>query len=273
MRVRRRVLQTPVLTYRRRGRPGAVTLIGVTHIGEVLYYQAVAALADQLEAHGAVVHYEMIGKPPRDELDAASGEDLAAIGAFMDQMATGADQIAALMQYYGWAYQTDALPYPARWRNTDMHGLQLIRAIGTGKILARPLSRKPSVGQDLLATCAALGVFFRLAGRVPVMMALVARKGQDIPVILGERNKIALDALPADGDVVLIWGADHLRGIGRGLRRAGFRQAGRTWLDVGMLPPLRRSLADLLRGIRQISAASRYERGAPWPPDPDEKPS
>src|ERR1041385_8282591 len=117
MRVRRGRLQTPVLTFRRRGRPGAVTLVGVTHLGEVTYYQAVAALADRLESRGAVVHYEMIDKPPPDELAVATDEDLAAIEAFQDQMAEGNSKLAALMLYYRWVYQTDALPYPARWRN------------------------------------------------------------------------------------------------------------------------------------------------------------
>lgn len=269
LRVRRRILQTPVITWRKPGRPGTVTVVGVAHLGEPGYYAAVAAVIDEAERGGAAVHYELIDQPTPGELAAVTGEEIAAYEALRRQLDSGTTD--ALAGYYGWVYQTDALAYPPRWRNTDMNSLELVRALGPENIIAAGQPPPTSVGQQHALAAGMSGVLFRLMTVLPVT-ALTGKADTDRPVILDQRNEIALAALPPSGDVVLIWGAEHLIGIGRALCRAGFRRISRAWLPAGTLPPLHRSLADLAAGLRAWAAAIPYERGPALPADPDGQP-
>jgi pheromone shutdown protein TraB len=56
--------------------------------------------------------------------------------------------------------------------------------------------------------------------------------------MIGERNRVALaEALQesARHDVALVWGAGHLPGLARELRRRGYRLRAERWLQVCVL--------------------------------------
>jgi hypothetical protein len=53
--------------------------------------------------------------------------------------------------------------------------------------------------------------------------------------ILESRNEVAMRGIESylpEGDVASIWGAAHLRGIGKSLKRAGFREVRREWFTA-----------------------------------------
>ena len=78
LRVRRGVLQTPVIRYRHRRTGRTVTLVGTAHVGEASYYDRLHAMVTRLEAAGAVVCYEWIGPAAEEEWAVASAGERAA---------------------------------------------------------------------------------------------------------------------------------------------------------------------------------------------------
>lgn len=70
-------------------------------------------------------------------------------------------------------------------------------------------------------------------------------------VQIEERNARALASLPANADVVLLWGAGHLSGLAAGLKQSGHRRQGTIWLRVGRLPALWASIRAFARYLRQ----------------------
>ena len=77
LRVRRGVLQTPVIRYGHGATGRTVTLVGTAHIGETSYYKRLHAIVTQLEAAGAVVCYEWVGPAAEEDWAAASASERA----------------------------------------------------------------------------------------------------------------------------------------------------------------------------------------------------
>ena len=78
LRVRRGVLQTPVIRYWHRATGRSVTLVGTVHIGDAMYYKRLHATVTKLEAAGAVVCYEWVRPAAEEDWAAASASERAA---------------------------------------------------------------------------------------------------------------------------------------------------------------------------------------------------
>ena len=246
LRVRRGVLQTPVIRYRHRGTGRTVTLVGTAHVGEAGYYSRLHALVTQLEAAGAIVCYEWVGPAAEQEWAAASASERAARDA---PRAMGEETFRRVCRSLGWVEQGAVFTWAASWRNADMTDLELVR-------LARPETVHglredladvfgSSLGQDQADALAgaAAAVVFRLMSldwfdRLRHMATWDGASRHYNHVQIEERNARALASLPSGADAVLLWGAGHLPGLAAELTKTGHRRQGTTWVTVGRLPAL-----------------------------------
>jgi hypothetical protein len=112
IRIRRGVVQTPLMRFRDTAGGRTVTLIGTTHVGEARYFQRIHDLACGLEAGGAVVQYEMVRVSSDEEWAAATDDERAAREAHNARASERRGDeplLAGMQQYLGWEYQGDAL--------------------------------------------------------------------------------------------------------------------------------------------------------------------
>jgi hypothetical protein len=223
LRVRRRMLQTPVVRFWHPGTGRAVTVIGVVHAAQAGYYRRLNVILARLETAGALVFYEWVGSAAETEWSAASQAEHDARDAVM---ADSRETSQAVCRYLGWVRQAEALAYAASWRNVDITDLELVQRAGAQAMLDHHeafedmYGSRPDDQRDVAA-----GV-----GAVMVMR-----------LISLDRYHRVLAALPSDRDSVLIWGCNHVPGLAAGLRQAGYRRQASAWLNAGEFPPLRAS--------------------------------
>jgi hypothetical protein len=241
LRVRHRVLQTPVVRYEHEETGRTVTLIATVHAAEAAYYKRLHAIITRLEAAGAVVHYEMVTPATQQEWATATDAERAVRHVTTDMATRG---VEALCRYFGWVWQGTAMTLSPSWHNVDMTDLEFVRRAGPGS-----LAQHQETGDDLFHTLTqeqkdvvlgtAASVLFRLMSydRFGLYERGLLWSGPG-HAVLDERNRNALDRVPADSDVVLVWGAGHLRGLGAGLEAAGYRQRRVVWLNAATLPTL-----------------------------------
>jgi hypothetical protein len=86
----------------------------------------------------------------------------------------------------------------------------------------------------------------------------LASRGPAAKVLVGDRNTVALQAVADSGqDLVLIWGAGHMPGIGAGLHKQGFVRHGQPeWHTILEVPSIARGL------WRWVTAGSRSTSGS-----------
>jgi hypothetical protein len=243
MRVRRRMLQTPVVrfAYPKTGR--TVTVAGVVHIARASYYRQLGIMLTKLEADGALVFYEGIGRAAETEWSAAGHAERDT----WNTAQTGSRELTqAACRYLGWVRQGEALAYSASWRNVDMSELEFVQRKGAQDMLDMQEGFEDMLGnrardqRDALMGVT-MGMLLRLYSLDRYQMlsrwAATAYPGFS-QLVVDERNDRALACLPPDRDSVLIWGYGHLPGLAAGLQRAGYRRQASAWLNAGEIPPL-----------------------------------
>src|SRR5690349_21223990 len=75
LRIRRRMLQTPVVRFEHPRTGRTVTVAGVVHIARASYYWQLGITLRKLEAAGALVFYEGIGRAAETEWSVAGQVD------------------------------------------------------------------------------------------------------------------------------------------------------------------------------------------------------
>jgi hypothetical protein len=253
LRVRRGVLQTPVIRYQHRSTASTVTLVGTIHTGEVGYYKTLHAMVMRLETAGAVVFYESIQPAAEDEWAAASASERATRGPIGEQ------NFRRVCRSLGWVEQGAAFTCAPSWRNADLTDLELVR-------LARPealrelredlsdvfgSSSLAQVEADAFAGAAA-AIVFRLVSldrfdRLRRIATWDDASRHFDHVKIAERDSRALAGLPSGNDAVMLWGAGHLPGLAAGLKKTGHRRQATTWVSVGKLPALWASIRTVLK--------------------------
>lgn len=125
----------------------------------------------------------------------------------------------------GLVYQKDALNAEG-FVNRDITDVEIVRHVNprTLRLLAQiPLDE---VKVSPARTVSAL----RRVGRLSGLMCFFPVLGSLFRAILIPRNKFAVySALATSGDVALFWGAAHLPGMTRLLKREGFRVVDSSW--------------------------------------------
>lgn len=230
-------LQIPVVFYEHPVTKRVVVFVAAIHIAEPTYYVAIQELIDSLK--GYHVLFEGTGKlSPQEEQSLTPKEK---------EIASQFDFIFDLTKMFGelmsLQYQKNGLTYPVSWINTDMRLYDLIRAfvqrdlylVKRGWEVEDPFTEE---FEQNIARWLIDKIFNRL---VPVATILAVgtlfsrnMRGEK-RLILDARNEIAfqgIDQYLKDGNIVTIWGAAHLPGIEKCLKKSGFREVRREWFTA-----------------------------------------
>jgi hypothetical protein len=249
MRLRGRMLATPVLWYRHAGTGRTLILVLNSHVGERDYFRTMRERITELEERGAAVQWEGIRAAPPEAWATATADERAARQVMRTIFR---DRPIALARHLGWVYQKDGLPIADSWVNADLNDLELVRDAGADAILAmardgdKALAKLGSRRGEYLTAMGPL-ILRRLARPHALLSQAIERFAPDVyAVLVQQRSKTAAAAVGPERDTVMIWGAEHADTIETELAAAGWALEGtRRWLNVGRLPPLTRSLADV----------------------------
>ncbi len=264
MRVRHRMVQTPVVRFEHPKTGRAVTVAGVVHIARAGYYRQLGIMLTNLAAAGALVFYEGISHAAETGQSAVGQADRDT----WDSVQTGGKELTlAACRYLGWVRQWDALAYSASWRNVDMSAREFVQRKGAEDMLDAQeavtgmLGNRAGDQRDALMGVGA-GLLMRLHSldRYQLVMRWAASAYPGFSqLVVDERNDRALACLPPDRDSVLIWGYGHLPGLAAGLQRAGYRRQATAWLNAGRLPPLSVSARVVWAALRANQASGAPE--------------
>ena len=255
LRVRRRMVQTPVVRFGHPKTGRTVTVAGVVHIARASYYRQLGIMLTKLEAAGALVFYEGISHTAETEWSAAGQAER---DTWNTVQAGSKELTQAACRYLGWVRQGEALAYAASWRNVDMSELEFVQRKGAEDVLDMQEGFEDMLGdrardqRDALMGVT-IGMLLRLYSldryQLLVRWAATGYPGFS-QLVVDERNDRALACLPPDRDSVLIWGYGHLPGLAAGLERVGYRRQASAWLNAGEIPPLRASARAVWDALR-----------------------
>ena len=243
LRVRHRMVQTPVVRFVHRKTGRTVTFVGVTHIGQASYYRQIHIILTRVEAAGALIFYEGLGPAAGPEWSATSQAEIDGWNAATTDRR---ELTQAACRHLGWVRQGAAMSAAVSWQNVDMTDLEFVQRSG-----ARALAEQQEAFEDVLGnrsrdqrdvlTGVGLAMMMRLTSldRYKLALRWASTANPDFSqMVVDDRNERALAALPPDRDSALIWGCEHLPGLAAGLRGAGYLSQASAWLNVGELPPL-----------------------------------
>lgn len=212
-RLSRGEIQTPQHTFTNGKR--TIVLYGVSHIAEQSFWVITRDRIQDLENAGYEVHYEMV----KNDMDNPPME--------------GVLDYKALSGIFKLQSQKDGLIYGDTWKRTDITTSQLYAQSDMEKV--RHLGVKMTEAMTAIkALDPAPTGFLRFLMKAVLTVSRFIKQGSlaGIPrsIIVDQRNGVALNAaLRAKGNVVAIWGAEHLPGISAGLRAHGFRHVNTAW--------------------------------------------
>ena len=217
------------LRHPRTGR--TVTLIGTMHIGDSRYFTELSSIVERLAAPGVEIHLEGVAHRGEDRLTVLERRRLAEVAGWTDPETSGA--AVALLRLES---QSGFLRLPEGTRNIDMSHGELLRRVGWTEYrrLFAPGPEEPPPG---LAPFVRTAIRFQLrhSRGLDRLRSLAPRYRRVNRVVIGERNAVAFagacDAL-RQGDVVLLWGCDHLPGLARLFTRAGYRPQPGRWVSA-----------------------------------------
>lgn len=247
MRVRSKTIQTPIWDFRHNSTDSRISLVGMMHVGEQSYYDAVAEHVATTEDQGSVVHYELVKKPVNDG-QAMLPEITADMASYLEDMRVPVDLV---MQHFDVVKQIDALEYKPHWENHDTSTEELVAMLGPKGLedmveSIRKIKKLNEENPEL--TGKVLKRAFRFLPLITWLGNFIEddeqEKRQDA-VIIHHRNNIAIKAVEEriaeepDRGVTMLWGANHLPGIRQGLERSGYRRTGVQWLGAFSLAKAR----------------------------------
>ena len=227
-------LEAPVIFYKHPETGRQIVFVAIIHIGEAEYYKAIQKLIDFHDDH--VVLYEMIGRISRNQqrkFTAVEREEYKKVKRTTQLL----KKIVLLLNL---THQKNGLVYRDHWINTDINGYDLVRALCKNKSFSRITNKNKGTKKKdydvlkwTLNHLICNGPYFLVIARFFKFFS-VKKKSSDC-VILDSRNQIAVDAMfkhLQTKNVLVIWGAEHLIGIGKSIRKAGFQESGRLWFTA-----------------------------------------
>lgn len=196
-----------------------IAVVGVCHIAEESYWDNLNKRISGYESMGYSVQYEMVKNDLQDQPEKAK---LLATGKLYQMIA----------ELTGLESQGVGLKYKKHWTNTDITASEMLK-YASMETLAE-LIKKATEGLEKVMESEhreTAGEKIRFCIRwMPLFQLLAPNQREHMKVLLDLRNDIAADAmLNAEGNVVSIWGAKHLKGIGELLRAKGFKRESRVW--------------------------------------------
>jgi hypothetical protein len=231
LRIRGHQVETVVRVFEEPDSGRLLHLVATMHIGAPAYYEALSALLADLDSAGTAVHYERIRRADDADVTDVEYDQLERV-----ESSGYPGGLEAFVGVLGLELQGERLALPAAARNVDVSDVELLRGLGWERY--RRLVARPDITIDERAAPLARPVFrflLRHGRKLDRLQSASARHRAVNRFMLGERNRVALTealrVLP-DQDVALVWGAAHLPGMARLLRRRGFRPRAERWLTV-----------------------------------------
>jgi hypothetical protein len=223
-------LQTAVSRLDQSRSPREVTVVSTIHIGLPAYFDE---LNQVIEHHRGPVLYEGIGSLTDDE-----------IGSLTEQERRIYERVAPLHELYekfakplGLVFQGTALHYDREhWINADVPLRQLLGMWADQKLPPLPFDKIP---EELFESEASKRVAMMMLLQEPLILSTFNTLRSFVPalrrfndVLIEERNRAAIaafDAVPADEDVLIIYGAGHVAGLMSALRERWYWRKSETW--------------------------------------------
>jgi hypothetical protein len=242
------VIATPVRTFTHPDTGGRITYLGTVHAALPDYFVQLGDLLADLDAQGAVIHYEQVHAPTEDELAAASEE----IRQGADDLKARFERMDARLVSVGMSLQREALVMREAWQNHDVSRIAAAHFYG-GQVLYQ--QRQTDKEQEFMISHLSPTVLRSLMLQSLAAASKVVTGEVDIESIFPGverqvatwRETVALAAvdvrraLEPEAHIVLLWGAGHLPGFTRALTTRGFKEDGQRWInaiDPAALPPL-----------------------------------
>jgi hypothetical protein len=206
-------VKIPVHVWERGGR--TISLLGAVHIGTPEYYTQMRTIIDEAETAGAVVHVEGTRAKP-DPTATAQEKD------WMSRMP--GDGYGEIAEALGLVTQK-TLGYKDSWENHDLTLLEVLRGVPDPEGLVSDLEKFTSTANELQEVPALAKIMRWVVTSGVLRLARRFSGGGDLKEVHPLREKVAVNAmLKAEGDVLAVWGMAHLRGMGKLLRKNGWRR-------------------------------------------------
>ncbi len=244
-------IETPVVFYEHPETKRQIVFITTIHLAELKYFTELQRLIESLSDHKIL--FEGVGKLSPQEEQALTKKERG-VARHFDHVSGAVRKIGEIMSLQ---YQKEGLAYNSSWVNTDMRLYDLIRSFAQHDI--RLVKREKDLNElfgDESAQLFTRWFINKLFSRfvpVAVIVGALAFFSRDKRLakkfILEARNEEAVRGINehlTEGNVATIWGAAHLRGIEKRLKRTGFREVRREWFtayhirDYGLLACLRK---------------------------------
>jgi len=238
-------------------------LVSTMHVAEQGYF---VSLQQHISAAtGYRILYEMVGK--------LSPEEKALLTEAEEEVLKELEQIkwvtALLCEITG--LQPQQLGVLPSWVNTDMTAYALIRRMAEERVhLFRKNSRLATLAlsdRDRMS----INFFIRalLSWIIPLLLLMRLttcgkRRSMLRIIIVQERDAIAFKGITEHAlaaDVISIWGAEHISGIHRMLKRAGYKKTRREWFTA--LRVQKGALRGFLCALKDTSGAIYASTGEP----------
>jgi len=223
-------LQTAVTRLDQSRSDREVKIVSTIHIGLPSYYDELNGIIDSFKG---TILFEGIGSLTEAEIAGLS-----------DQERKIYERIAPLHELYeklagplGLVFQGTALHYDReRWVNADVPLKQLIGLWADQKVPLLPLQHIPD---EIFQSEANKRMAMMLLLQEPLILSLFKGLRTFVPtvrrfndVLIEERNRAAIrafDAVPADQDVLIIYGAGHVSGLLDALRDRWYWRKSESW--------------------------------------------
>lgn len=232
-----RELQFPVIEYLHPESQRRVALIGVMHFADADYYRRIGQLITSLpDRH---ILFEGVGRITEEETVAFSDAERT-IATRFERVFAFVDDLKNLL---GLTAQRDGLAYKPSWFNTDMPLCSIVKKLAhdESKFLSH-LDRVEELRKEDKDGTALRNTMNWILGMMPTvsfLSGIVRWFSKDMRntmhLILEERNEIAVKAILEHAkthDVAAIWGAQHLIGMEKLLKHAGYCEDERLWLTA-----------------------------------------
>lgn len=236
-------VQTPIATYRHPDTGRLVVMFGMIHIGEKAYYEQINLQLKALEDKGFDFLYEGVGGlAPESELN----EDQKIIVSHLTGLFKACAEIAELTEL---SSQKDVIVRTKAIANQDMTFYELVRRLSKSREVVDYI-REKKVDETAIAKklesadkCLIRGAFdfvLRISAKnnwiFRTLASLIRPPKEFYKVIIEERNSIVCNTLTercSTNDMAIIWGAEHLKGIGRFLEtKLGYKLEKTEWTSA-----------------------------------------
>ncbi len=243
IRKKNNIIQTPIISYSRPADRRKIALMGTIHIAEKEYFSILQNIIGHFENKcGFKILYEGL----RPDEDPSNNEEEKKIWSQMERFF---NMLNFASERSGLAYQMNGLEYQnnkENWVNSDMQAGELIRLLAADGITSKEIDKFfPAFERagSFLNNIRLSELFpyimdfcLRNMGLLALLSYFLPNRSPILKHIIESRNRVALqkikEYLQLGDNILAIWGASHLRGLEKGIKKMGFRKLDTLWVDA-----------------------------------------